>query len=244
MPDEKLYSVAGAEDYIAHYPTATRRVDEVVVHHCWRPAAGDYNGEGTIRGVRRYHMTAPPNGRGWSDNGYHWMLAPNGDVWRCRPMIRSGAHVSGRNAHTVGVSFVANFDSDDPAAYGGMDEGYRVVAALLKRFDLGVENIRFHREFANKTCPGNKLGLVGFRAAVAAVLGDEDSGTDPEPDPPALDVDEWAQEAVDFCRREGLMVGYPDGLFHGRDGITRQEVAVVVQRLDAHHDARLCGEED
>ena len=235
MPNEELYGVAAAEDYIGHYPTAARRVDEVVVHHTWRPTADDYNGEGTIRGVRRYHMDE----RGWSDNGYHWMLGPNGDVWRCRPMIRSGAHVSGRNAHTVGVSFIANFDSDDPAAYDGMDAGYRVVAALLKRFDLGVENIRFHREFANKTCPGNKLGIAGFRAAVAAVLGDEGSGTDPEPDPPAPDVDEWAQEAVAFCRREGLMVGYPDGLFHGRDLITRQEVAVVVHRIKAN-----CHKED
>ena len=226
MPDEKLYAVAEACACIANYPLTPRRIDEVVIHHTWSPTAAQYQGLSTIKGVRNYHMQV----RGWSDNGYHWMLGPNGDVWRCRPMLETGAHVSGRNAHTAGVSFVANFDVEDPTRYGGMDEGLRIIAALLVRYQLGVANIRFHREFADKTCPGAKVSLATVRGQVAALMAPDDS-QEPESAPDAPDVSPWAQEAVDWCRREGLMVGYPDGLFHGREPVSREQLAVVLKRF-------------
>ena len=139
--------------------TIGRRVDEVVVHHTWSPTAAQYRGIETVKGVRRYHMEV----RGWSNNGYHVMIGPDGRIFLCRPLSRAGAHVAGRNAHTVGVSFIANFDSEDPRDHRGMRAGLQVVAALLERFDLAPTAIRFHREFAPKTCPGLKLSLAGFR---------------------------------------------------------------------------------
>lgn len=154
------------EQFRAHLAAVEvgRRIDEVVVHHTWSPAAGDYRGIATVQGVRRYHTDV----RGWSDNGYHVMIGSDGAIFLCRPMGRQGAHVAGRNAHTIGVSFIANFDRDDPSRYGGLSAGHGVVAALLERFGLSAEAIRFHREFANKTCPGLKLGLAQFRRDVAA----------------------------------------------------------------------------
>ena len=145
--------------------TIGRRVDEVVIHHTWSPTAAQYRGIETVRGVRRYHMEV----RGWSDNGYHVMIGPDGRVFLCRPLSRVGAHVSGRNAHTVGVSFIANFDSEEPHQHGGMTAGLQGVAALLERFQLKPDNIRFHREFAPKTCPGLKLSLASFRREVVEV---------------------------------------------------------------------------
>ena len=162
MATERKVSMA---QFQAHLDTigVSRRIDEVVVHHTWSPAAGDYRGIATVQGVRRYHTGV----RGWSDNGYHVMIGPDGAIFLCRPIGRIGAHVAGRNAHTVGVSFIANFDHDEPGAYAGLRVGHEVVAALLERFNLGVDAIRFHREFAPKTCPGLKLGLAQFRRDVA-----------------------------------------------------------------------------
>ncbi|MEA3400654.1 MAG: peptidoglycan recognition family protein [Armatimonadota bacterium] len=162
MPVEREVSM---EQFGAHLREVQvgRRIDEVIVHHTWRPSASDYRGIETVRAVRRYHTGV----RGWSDNGYHVMIGPDGSIFLCRPLHRSGAHTAGRNAHSVGVSFIANFDHDDPEHYQGLTTGHEVVAALLERFDLGTAAIRFHREFAPKTCPGLKLGLSAFREAVA-----------------------------------------------------------------------------
>ncbi len=148
----------------------SRRIDEVVVHHTWKPSAADYRGIETVRGVRRYHVGV----RGWSDNGYHVMFGPDGSIFLCRPIARAGAHVAGRNARTIGVSFIADFDAEDPTRYEGMQAGMQAVAVLLDRFNLTPEDIRFHREFAPKTCPGTKKSLSNFRAEVGRYMYGED----------------------------------------------------------------------
>ncbi len=170
MPTEYLVSFDDFKRHLSNVHVA-RSVDEVVVHHTWKPTAGDYQGIETVRGVRRYHMQV----RGWSDNGYHVMIAPDGSLFMCRPLGRSGAHTRGRNARSIGVSFIANFDSETPQDYGGMQTGVRVIAALVERFGLGLENIRFHREFASKTCPGTKLSIAYLRGEVAAAVGAPDA---------------------------------------------------------------------
>lgn len=153
----------------------SRQINEIVVHHTWKPSAADYRGIDTVRGVRRYHVGV----RGWSDNGYHVMIGPDGSIFLCRPIARAGAHVAGRNGHTIGVSFVANFDHENPASYRGLRAGQQAIGALLARFNLGLNAIRFHREFAPKTCPGMKLGLAQFRREVGEVQS-EGSRTRPK----------------------------------------------------------------
>ncbi len=165
MPIEYLVSFEDFKHHVSNVQVA-RSVNEIVVHHTWRPTASDYRGIETVRGVRRYHMQV----RGWSDNGYHVMIAPDGSIFMCRPLGRSGAHTRGRNAHSIGVSFIANFDSETPQDYKGMQTGVRVIAVLVERFGLGLENIRFHREFAPKTCPGTKLSIAYLRGEVGAAL--------------------------------------------------------------------------
>ena len=171
MPIEREVTIEEFRAHINALPP-TRRIDEVFVHHTWRPTAADYRGIATVAAVRRYHMET----NGWRDNGYHVMFGPDGKIFLCRPIPDVGAHAAPRNSHSIGVSFIANFDSDDPTEYEGMESGYRAVAALLQRYQLEPENIRFHREVAPKTCPGMKLGLAGFRSEVGRRLGEEAHG--------------------------------------------------------------------
>lgn len=41
----------------------------------------------------------------------------------------------------------------------------------------------------------------------------------------------WAYEAVHFLAERGIMEGYSDGRFHGNDYMTRDQMAVVIDRL-------------
>lgn len=164
MPTEREVTIEQFRQHLREI-TMGRSIDEVMIHHTWSPTAAQYRGIETVRGVRRYHMQV----RGWSDNGYHVMIGPDGRLFLCRPFSRAGAHVAGRNAHSIGVAFIANFDREEPDAFGGMGTGLQVVAALLERFDLAPAAVRFHREFAPKTCPGRKLSLAEFRRRVVEV---------------------------------------------------------------------------
>ncbi len=164
MPTERQVALPECLDYIQRVSVA-RHIGSVIVHHTWRPTAAQYQGLATVRGVRRYHMQT----RGWSDNGYHIMISPPGDIFFCRPLARVGAHCRGQNQHSVGLSYIANFDEEDPDEYPGLEVGQKVVAALLARFDLTPDDVHFHREYANKTCPGTRLHLAEYRQQVAAL---------------------------------------------------------------------------
>ncbi len=45
------------------------------------------------------------------------------------------------------------------------------------------------------------------------------------------DVSDWAQESVQVCKANGLMVGYPDGSFKGKNPVSKQELAAIMLRL-------------
>ena len=148
--------------------SSTRAINEVVLHHTWSPTASQWRGQSTWDAIRRYHMTVPVPP--WSDIGYHFGVGPDGSLWRLRPVNQSGAHVLNRNARTIGVAMIGNYDTgaDDPRAVlpGAAD----IVAACCKRHGLGVSAVRFHREFQNKSCPGTGLELAAFRTMVEARL--------------------------------------------------------------------------
>ena len=166
-PGEQQVTLQECVQHIRQVPME-RRISQVIVHHTWRPTAADYHGLSTVRGVRRYHMQQ----QGWSDNGYHIMIGPPGDIFLCRPMSRAGAHCRGHNQYSIGLAYIADFDSDNPADYPGVAVGQQVVAALLERFELTPEEIHFHREYANKTCPGTRLHLDEYRYQVELLDSD------------------------------------------------------------------------
>ncbi len=74
--------------------------------------------------------------------------------------------------------------------------------------------------------PGGRQ-RIGYALAdgIADFFGWE-AGMDTEPD-----VDKWAQPWVQRAIDEGIMTGYPDGLFRGRQPVTRQELAAALVRL-------------
>ena len=145
-----------------------RRIDEVVLHHTYAPTAAQYKGAATWKAIRNYHV----DNRGWSDIGYHVGIGPDGSIWTLRPAERSGAHVLNRNAHTLGVAIVGNFDTEDPLK-NGLPTAAAVFRMALEVYKLPVGAVRFHREFQPKSCPGKLVGLAEFRQMVAGAASEE-----------------------------------------------------------------------
>ena len=170
MPTERQVMLPECVEYVQQ-ASDERRIQSVIVHHTWRPTAANYRGLATVRSVRRYHMQV----RGWSDNGYHIMIGPPGDIFLCRPLSRVGAHCQGQNQHSVGLAYIADFDVEDPAQYPGLQVGQEVVAALLARFDLGPEKVRLHREYASKTCPGTRLDRDQYLRRVTTLMSQSEN---------------------------------------------------------------------
>jgi hypothetical protein len=137
----------------------------IVLHHTWSPTAAQYRGLSTWVSIKRYHMET----RGWSDIGYHLGVGSDGTFWILRPLAKTGAHTLNHNAHSVGVCLVGNFDTEDPWA-NGLGACCGLLASVLEAYNLGVQTIHFHREFADKTCPGTRIDLATVRNTVGRIL--------------------------------------------------------------------------
>lgn len=133
-----------------------RTINEIVVHATatpadWRP---DDTTSGRVASVRSWHV----DGRGWSDIGYHYLIDRDGTIAEGRPVHRAGAHVSGRNANTIGISlFGGQGGSTHDDFYDHFtkeqDKALRVLISELQ--DKYGPNLHLsgHSEYANKACP-------------------------------------------------------------------------------------------
>lgn len=146
----------------------SRPIRMIIWHHFWKPAARDYRGIATMRSVRGYHVKT----RGWRDVGYNWLFAPNGDIFTGRSLQSGGgAHCIGHNSDSVGLGMCLNGDKEDLADFAEMERSIlALTATLCEAFALTEEDLHFHRDFADKTCPGLLLDRAEYRAALAVEL--------------------------------------------------------------------------
>lgn len=129
--------------------------------------------------------------RGWSGIGYHYVILDDrhgtkadGTVEVGRPEARSGAHVRGANAASIGICCTGHGDLR-PLTAAQMTSLVRLLADLARRFELTADAILGHREVnllaeqgviparyrTSKSCPGTKVDMDEIRAAVARRLG-------------------------------------------------------------------------
>jgi hypothetical protein len=115
--------------------------------------------------IKRYHTET----MNWDDIGYDYLIeyvqgVPM--VFTGRGLQYMGAHTRGYNDH-IGICVVGNYDEkhleEDKAAVL-----IRLLASLLILYpNLNVVDIDYHRQVANKTCPGlDFTSLNAIRSAV------------------------------------------------------------------------------
>jgi len=100
--------------------------------------------------------------------GYHYEINNNGLVRQARADGEAAAACYQKNMNDgrcIHICLDGNFDLERPAAnqiYALRD----LMRPLKKRYPITLEAIFFHRQFANKTCPGLKLSLDFIRSLV------------------------------------------------------------------------------
>jgi N-acetyl-anhydromuramyl-L-alanine amidase AmpD len=140
----------------------------IVVHHTWKPTIEDFKGAATIRAIQRYHQVDS----GWSDIGYHYLIAPNGDVYEGRPANVIGAHCGNApvkggkrvfgNTGSIGIAVIGNFDEGaETPTQSQMARLVQLIVWLQGVYKISHEALFGHRECSKpplaKTCPGKTL---------------------------------------------------------------------------------------
>ncbi|WP_273280964.1 N-acetylmuramoyl-L-alanine amidase [Pseudooceanicola atlanticus] len=107
--------------------------------------------------IRRWHV----DGNGWSDIGYHRVVAPDGTIAIGRSLYTIGAHCRERNRGTIGICMVP---VREITAMGDFEDFYtEEQRAAVKGYITELReltNIKWvtgHNEYANKLCPGFRV---------------------------------------------------------------------------------------
>ena len=125
----------------------------IVIHHTWKPTLSDYKGASTIRGIQKYHMTDPHTG--WTDIGYHYLIGGEGLLYEGRPETALGAHTI-PNPNKVGVCVIGDYDpANDALTTQSYNTLLDILTYLCAQYSISPDAIYGHREFQNKTCPGD-----------------------------------------------------------------------------------------
>lgn len=85
-----------------------RRIDYIAVH-CTASREGQAM---TVEQIRAGHKE-----KGWSDIGYHYVVTLDGRVHLGRDVDVAGAHVSGYNSNSIGISYVGGLENRPGVPY-------------------------------------------------------------------------------------------------------------------------------
>ena len=137
--------IVGSKTWAAlgYVSTAGKRVITAIILHCTATPEGR---EVSVATIRAGHLA-----RGFSDIGYHYLIGLDGTIHKGRPVEKIGAHCTGQNAHSIGVSYVGGVAADgktpkDTRTKAQRESMARLVKELLGEYP-GAE-VKGHRDYS------------------------------------------------------------------------------------------------
>lgn len=106
--------------------------------------------------IREWHLE-----RGFKDIGYHFVVQPDGEEQKGRPLNVEGAHVSGDNDGNIGICLIGT----NQFTVHQFDRLRQIIDFLIRMYDIKPWEIWLHREFPSavkqgKTCPNMDIRKV------------------------------------------------------------------------------------
>lgn len=127
---------------------------------------------------------------GWSDIGYHFLIAPGGEIIEGRPLNTQGAHVAYENTGNVGICVMGQLHIHRPTE-AQLKAFKELYTWLCWELELDSSCLKGHSDYMATQCPGslyNKIPETRLYAkkALTEGLGDLEPT---QPSQPSVEVD-------------------------------------------------------
>lgn len=176
----------------------------LIIHHS--------AGSGSPQAVHEYHRSL-----GWAGIAYHYYIRRDGEIWRGRPEEARGGHTTNWNWCSIGVCFEGNFEEEEMSD-AQLKAGQELIEDIIRR--RPSISVGKHSEFQLTACPGKNFPYE-------TMLSGEPSGSAEDSEAPS----DWAAQACARMTEKGVFKGDGTGNFRWHQAITRQEAAVILDRL-------------
>lgn len=136
-----------------------RKETSQIIVHC---AATKPHQDIGAKEIKRWHADPKPQGRGWSDIGYHYVIRRDGELELGRDLMAYGAHAKGHNHNSVAVCLVGGINYQGEPDFNFTQRQlltlFAVLTELVQKFP-GAE-VKGHRDLpdVSKACPGFDVG--------------------------------------------------------------------------------------
>ena len=215
----------------------------IVLHHTYAPTT--CKGISTIKSIRNYHISIgfsdiaanfyssdEPNILGYTARDLHrsnYAHAHVDKIWRdVSPELVKRFNYDNMycNKYFFGLETIGNFDIQEPTTSMSMYHSILIMAAVCKKYNLNPDrDIIFHREVAYKSCPGSKVTKKWIIEEVNKEMDIKNCKD--------LPAHTYAQDALDWSVKNGLIFGDSEGNLMPRCNITREDFITILKR---YHD--------
>lgn len=122
----------------------------IVVHCTETPTPDVLTAIERLQQIRHHHTV----NFGFTEIGYHYLVAQDGSLWEGRPPKYVGAHVKGHNENQLGVAVIGTPNRVTREQRLGLK---RLLTGLCERHGLDPSAVTCHWDHRPTTCPGRFL---------------------------------------------------------------------------------------
>lgn len=209
---DRVLNLNEAIEYIQG--AVSRGITQIHDHNTYSPSHKDFTGSNHLQlqaAMRSYHVKT----NGWQDIGQHFTIMPDGMIVTGRSLELDPASIQGWNSGAICIEMLGDFSGRDPFQGAQAESAFRFNAALVKRFGLPWDAVKFHRDnpnAGNPTCPGTSIDKSWFIAESQARYK---WMYPPEPEP-ITDPEKWKLDGIKVLYDAGLLTDY-DGWAKKKD---------------------------
>jgi hypothetical protein len=191
---------------------------KIILHHTWKPTVADWKGQSTFLGIKKYY-----EGKLWG-KGPHIFVAPDG-IWLMTDIQKDGYHagITG-NWRSIGIEVVGDYDHvkwENPIK----ELALFVIDSLQKKLKIADTDIKFHRDYSTKSCPGNAITKEWLMQELQRYRGDLYS-----------DVPDWKNVVGGQSAKNIWLQAKEKQIFSVTskftDPINKGELAIILKRLN------------
>ena len=129
-----------------------RKITEIILHCSATKEGANFH----AKDIDQWHRN-----RGFNEIGYNFVIDLDGTIEKGRDLEKIPAHCTGHNKNSIGICYVGGLDNNgqpkDTRTDAQKESLYKLLDSLLDKYNLDIDNVYGHYQFANKACPSFKI---------------------------------------------------------------------------------------